>query len=105
MTVIVSLVTGVLTHPDAVLVSWQVTISLSFKKVEVKVSELVPESFPFTIHLYTGFVPPFVMEAVKVAFNPKQKALFDLEETIEIVGAILAITDSVMVLLEAVEPD
>lgn len=71
-TVIVMLldIAVVLVAHAALLVSIQVTWSLLFRLVVVKVALLVPVFIPFTFHWYTGVLPPLVGVAVKVTPVP-----------------------------------
>ena len=53
----------------------QLITSLFCSVVELKTEALVPATFPFTFHWYTGLDPPFCPTAVKLIALPAQKVV------------------------------
>ena len=63
---------------------------------------MVPTALPFTLHWYTGVVPPLVGIAVKVTEEPAQEGLLPLVSAIETEGVTVVLIFIVMLLLVAV---
>ena len=64
-----------------------VTLSLLLRVVDVKVGLFVPTFEPFTLHWYTGVVPPFTGVAVNVTDVPGQIVVWDATTDTDGTGA------------------